>query len=336
MRRPWWGPPLDDDQRAVLDLVDDLTAERLHRAGDEQPDDVDRARETLAAQGLWTLGVEAERGGGGADLRTTLVALARLAGTWPALAWASVQAHAAAMVPSARDGVDRIHGGAPVAVAPVDADGPGDRLAATLDRIDPAGRDPLVVLLSGDTALAVPPENVAFGPPVRRTGLDGALTVGCAVDVALTDDVVVRGPAVARARSFLDVGAAAMAAGIAESAAQAAHTYSDVREQFGAPLTALPTVRASLSAQETTVRGLLATSVAADIDRPAEAAAAVAPAFEAAIDVAAAAVQSHGGYGYMAEYGVEGLLRDAVSLRAAVDATASLRVAADALAGGGA
>lgn len=333
MRRPWWGPPLDADQRAVLDLVDDLTAERLHRVGDEQPDDVDRARETLAAQGLWALGVEAERGGGGADLRTTLVALARLAGTWPALAWASVQAHAAAVVTPTRDGLDRIHGGAPVAVAPVDVGGPGDRLAVALDRIDPAGRDPRVVLLSGDTAVAVPPGDVAFGPPVRRTGLDGALTVGCEVDVAPTDDVVVRGPAVARARAFLDVGAVALAAGIAESAAQAAHTYSGIREQFGAPLTALPTVRASLSEQETAVRGLLTTAVAGATGAPG---AAVAPAFEAAIDVAAAAVQSHGGYGYMAEYGVEGLLRDAVSLRAAVDATASARVAAGALAGGGA
>jgi alkylation response protein AidB-like acyl-CoA dehydrogenase len=44
-------------------------------------------------------------------------------------------------------------------------------------------------------------------------------------------------------------------------------------------------------------------------------------------------VQSHGGYGYMTEYRVEGLLRDAVSLRAAARATESARAAARALVG---
>jgi alkylation response protein AidB-like acyl-CoA dehydrogenase len=36
-----------------------------------------------------------------------------------------------------------------------------------------------------------------------------------------------------------------------------------------------------------------------------------------AVGVTLDAVQLHGGYGYLREYGVEGLARDAVSLRAA-------------------
>jgi alkylation response protein AidB-like acyl-CoA dehydrogenase len=96
VRRPWAGPRLDDDQQAVLDLIDDLAANRLARVGDDRPDVVDAARRILAEQGLWTLGVAESDGGGGAAVPTMLVALARLAGTWPALAWASVQAHAAA------------------------------------------------------------------------------------------------------------------------------------------------------------------------------------------------------------------------------------------------
>jgi alkylation response protein AidB-like acyl-CoA dehydrogenase len=44
-------------------------------------------------------------------------------------------------------------------------------------------------------------------------------------------------------------------------------------------------------------------------------------------------VQIHGGYGYLAEYGVERLVRDAISLRAATDAGGGSRAAAALLAG---
>ncbi|WP_100501030.1 hypothetical protein [Geodermatophilus chilensis] len=196
MSRAWWGPPLDEDQRAVLQLVDDLAGDRLTRVGDDRPDDVDAARVALAEHALWTLGADEAGGGGGADLPTTLVALARLAGTWPALAWASVQAHAAAMVlsaagPEAAGLLAGIHAGEPVAVCPVDpAEGDtveltGGRLTGTLDRLDPAGREPhVVVLLDRETAVLVPPDGVVLGPTLRRTGLDGALTVGCRLDAA--------------------------------------------------------------------------------------------------------------------------------------------------------
>ncbi|MPY85488.1 MAG: acyl-CoA dehydrogenase [Propionibacteriales bacterium] len=346
MRRGWWGPPLDDDQRAVLELIDDLAGSHLSRVGDERPDDVDTARQALADHGLWTMGADETGGGGGADLATTLVALARLAGTCPALAWASVQAHAAALVLSgagrASSGLlGDIHQGAPVAVCAVDpAEGDaveltGGRITGTLDRLDPSGREPrLVLLLDRDTAVAVPPDGVTFGPTVRRTGLDGALTVSCRMDASVSDDAVVRGPRVTQARTLLHVGAAALAAGIAEAAAQAALAYSSTREQFGAALTELPTVRASLSAQAAAARAVLTTSIATCLDRPDVAAAALTPAFDLAVDVAAASVQSHGGYGYMVEYGVEGLLRDAVSLRAAARATEAARTAAHVLVGG--
>ncbi len=343
MSRSWWGPHLDEDQQGVLALVDGLVASRLRRVGDDEPDAVDDARQVLADHGLWTLGAPEAGGGGGADLGTTLVALARLGGAWPALAWASVQAHAAALVlGSAGDPwaglLQALHRGAPVAVCAVDAgedvgldDG---RLTGSLDRIDPAGRAPhLVLLLADGTAAVVAPEDVVFGAGVRRTGLDGALSVRCRLDVAAGPGTVVSGPAVAQARVLLDVGAAAIAAGIAEAAAQAALAYCAARVQFGAPLTELPTVRSSLLAQATSARAALAAAIGADPDQPAGAAAALAPAFDRAIEVAAAALQSHGGYGYMTEYAVEGMLRDAVSLRAAARAAESARAAARSLVG---
>jgi alkylation response protein AidB-like acyl-CoA dehydrogenase len=341
MSRDWWGPRPDEDQQAVLDLVDDLVESRVHRTGDDRPDAVDAARQVLADHGLWTLGAAEAGGGGGADLTTTLVALARLGGTWPALAWASVQAHAAALVLDAAGDpwaelLREVHQGTPVVVCALDADDAVSltegRLTGSLERIDPAGRAPhLVLLLDGGPAAVLTPDEVTFGPAVRRTGLDGALTVGCRLDVPVGPRTLVRGPAVDHARALLHVGAAAVAAGIAEAAAQAALAYSRTRVQFGAPLTELPTVRSSLLTQAASARTLLAAAVRAGTDRPEAAAAALAPALDVSIDVAAAAVQSHGGYGYMAEYPVEGLLRDAVSLRAAARATEAAGAAARAL-----
>lgn len=343
MSRDWWGPRPGEDQRAVLDLVDDLARTRLRRCGDDEADAVDGARLVLAEHGLWTLGVSESSGGGGADLGTALMALARLAGTWPALAWGCVQAHAAALVlgaggPAWAGALREVHDGAPVAVCRTSADAGGDvvvaegRLTGSLDRIDPVGRSPHVVLLLEDgSAVVLEPDDAGLGPAVRRTGLDGALTVGCRFDVEIGSATIVRGSDVRRAGTFLDVGAAAIAAGIAEAAAQAALAHSGSRVQFGAPLTALAAVRSSLQAQAASARSLLTAALAADLDRPDAAADALAPSCDLAVDVAAAALQSHGGYGYMAEYPVEGMLRDAVSLRAAARASEVTRATATAL-----
>jgi alkylation response protein AidB-like acyl-CoA dehydrogenase len=115
--------------------------------------------------------------------------------------------------------------------------------------------------------------------------------------------------------------------------AQAALAYSSSRVQFGAPLTELPTVRGSLSRQAGAARSLLTTVVAQGLDDPTAAAATLDRVCDETVDVAAAAVQAHGGYGYMAEYAVEGLLRDAVSLRAAARAQDAARRGARGLVG---
>ena len=113
-------------------------------------------------------------------------------------------------------------------------------------------------------------------------------------------------------------------------AASQAEDYARTRVQFGAPLVRIPMVRASLAAQA----GAAATSIAevlqADGESGTRAAAALRGNCERAISVCAAALQSHGGYGYLREFGVEGLLRDAVSLRAAAGVLAATRRAATA------
>jgi alkylation response protein AidB-like acyl-CoA dehydrogenase len=106
------------------------------------------------------------------------------------------------------------------------------------------------------------------------------------------------GSTVAAARRRLRFGTAAVAAGIAGAAADAAASYATDRRQFGGPLTALATVRQSLLGQATRTAAALALAVAA-ADDDVQALAAAREACDAAVDVAAAALQSHGGYGYL-------------------------------------
>lgn len=344
MSRHWWGPALDDEQRSLVELIDDLAANRLTRCGDESPETVAAARGVLAEHGLWTVGADEATGGGGADLTTTVIVLARLAGAWPALAWGSVQAHAAAIVlkdqPAWAGLLSRLHGnGSPIAVVDLAGAGPAvvrtpDRLSGFINRVDPVGESPhLMLLLDSTTALILEPDQVRAGPPLRRTGLDGALTTSMRLDVDLRVGNVADGVAAGRAATMLRVGGAAIAAGIAAAAAEAALAYSGSRIQFGAPLTALSTVRDSLVQQASRARQALVAAVSVGLSQPHEAEAVLLSACDGAIDVAAAAVQSHGGYGYMADYPVEALLRDAVSIRCATGATEAVRSAGRALAG---
>lgn len=344
MSRHGWGPALDDEQRALVELIDNLAASRLARCGDEYPETVAAARRVLAEHGLWTVGADETTGGGGADLTTTVIGLARLAGTWPALAWGSVQAHAAAIVlrdqPAWAGLLSRLHGdGTPVAVVDLAVASStvvrtSDHVTGFIDRIDPVGESPhLVLLLDATTALVLEPDQIENGSPLRRTGLDGALTRSVRLEVGLRDDNLVEGVDAGRAATMLQVGGAAIAAGIASAAAEAALAYSSGRVQFGAPLTALSTVRDSLMQQASGARDSLVAAASVGLSQPQEAAAVLLSACDRAIDVAAAAVQSHGGYGYMADYPVEALLRDAVSIRCAAGATDAVRFAGRVLAG---
>ena len=291
----------------------------------------------LADLGIWTIGTLEAAGGGGADAGTTAVALARLGRTWPALAWAAAQAHAAVDVlvdeERASDLVAGLHAGSE-RVAVVDASSDhvrlswdGGALRGEVDRVDAAGEDVhLLVLVGARTALLVPPSRVT-GVLVRRTGLAGARTQALRVDAPDSDVVRLGSAPMDPARVRLRLGAAAAAAGVAGAAVDAALSYATGRRQFGGPLTDIATVRQSLLHQHT--QTLAATTLAVAGAPDAIAAHAVASAAcEAAVDVCAAAVQSHGGYGFLVEYPAERHLRDAISLRAAADLQSAARAAA--------
>jgi hypothetical protein len=332
----WIGPALDADQRDLVAMLDALAGDRDVVLEDD-PAVVAPLVTELAELGIWTLGTTESAGGGGADAAMTAVALERLGRSWPALAWAAAQAHAAvdllAGEERASDLVTGLHDGSE-RVAVVDATSDhvrlawdGDALRGDVDRVDAAGENPhLLVLVGATTALLVPPSGSA-GAPVRRTGLAGACTRALRVDASGSDVVRLEGVPTDPARVRLALGAAAAAAGIAGAAADAAMSYAAGRRQFGGPLTEIATVRQSLLDQHT--RAVTATTLAvAGAGDPVGAHAVATAACEAAVDVCAAALQSHGGYGYLVEYPAERHLRDAVSLRAAADLQGGTRASA--------
>lgn len=338
----WRGPVLADEQRDVMAMLSEFAADQDVVLSDE-PRVVRALIDALVDLGVWTLGVAADRGGPGASQRTTSAALVQIGRHWPALGLASVQAHAAAGLLAGdercTDLLARVHAGtATVAVA--DAGSAHVRLSRTagtlrghVDRVDAAAEAPYLLMLTGpDTALLAHP--AACTPvPLRRTGLAGALTRSLEIRASGDTLTVLTGLDVPAARARLRLGIAAVAAGIAAAAADSAAGYASGRRQFGAALTAIPTVRQSLLAQAARTSVILDTVLAAEGEDPVRSLATAREACDGAIDVAAAALQSHGGYGYLTEYPAERYLRDAVSLRAAADLHGAAVATARTLAG---
>ena len=122
------------------------------------------------------------------------------------------------------------------------------------------------------------------------------------------------------AMSALDYGRISLAAGsvgIAQGCLEASTRYAAERRQFGKPLAQLQLGQELLAemAVETEAARLLAWRAAAlaDVGQPFTLAASQAKyyASEAAVRAANAAVQVHGGYGYIDEFPVQKYLRDA-------------------------
>lgn len=319
----WHGPPLGTDDRDLVAMLDALA--RDHGAADG-PSAVAAVREQLVSLGVWTLGTAEECGGAGAGAVTVGVALERLGRSWPALGWASVQSQAAIDLLERAGGheilIEALHEGrqhvAVVAAGSTAASltTDGERVSGRIARVDTASPQSHVVVLDGDGAWLVP-SAACDGATRPSTGLSGSATREVAIDAGPMERLDVDPDS---ARTRLLVGAAALACGVAGAAADAAAGYAAERRQFGGPLTELPAVRAALERQRTTV-GAALSAVLQVHDLPGARAVAH-HACDAAVEVCAAALQSHGGYGYLVEYPAERFLRDAVSLRAVADVSA--------------
>jgi len=318
-------------------------------------------REKLAELGFYGMRVPESDGGLGLDRQAFLVALEELA--WgDAAAALPVALHNCVVVgllvdsgsPEQRgEWLPRLASGERLGAWAV-SEGAGEELAATTTRAVRAGdgwvlsgRKSWVVMSTPDGLLVVAArtgddpeavglflvaadtEGVVLGPPANTLGLRALPIVEVTLrDVRVPGEALVGSPDGAgalleRVGAEQRLGLAAIALGIARSAAEHATRYSRERSQFGQTIASFEAVQEKLGGMATRI-----TATRALLHHAASGEPGPAPAFEGgslqtgaamarlmagetAEWVASQAVQIFGGYGYMRDYPVEKLMRDA-------------------------
>jgi butyryl-CoA dehydrogenase len=113
------------------------------------------------------------------------------------------------------------------------------------------------------------------------------------------------------------IGIATQALGIAQAALEKSVEYSKERKQFGKPIASFGAIRSKIAQMATNIdaaRFLILNAATLKDEKKSftkEASMAKLFAAQVAVDAARECVQIHGGYGYMQDYGVERLMRDA-------------------------
>ena len=332
----WKGPQLDGDQADLLAMLDDLADNSA------QFESLSEVRTQLVELGLWALGASEDSGGAGADGVTTALVWQQTARTWPAAVWASVQTHVA---------LDLLEGATELqetatAIAAGDVhpavvfcggtglsiEKDGNALSGRIHRVDAGDTEPLVFIIDPDKLSAeVVDRSACTAELIETIGLDDAQTA--AITFANSATVALSGAPVAKGMGRLLAGLTAIAAGIADVAADEALAYASQRRQFGDVLTAIPNVRDNLAAQHRSVSRIVNAAVVASgsaeslVETGTEKLrstingliATARNALSTATGVCTSGLQSHGGYGFLTEYPAERRLRDALSLQSVCD-----------------
>jgi alkylation response protein AidB-like acyl-CoA dehydrogenase len=336
---------LSDEQAMFLESVDGLArhqieprAAQIDATGEIPPE----LYQLLVEVELLAVDAPLEQGGGGGDLSTVVLMLERLAVSSGAVAAVSGASHIYGAAWRAADtpdetrlaGVPHGHWGtlaegihAPIAATRT---GHGLTLDGDADAVEAADlADALLVIgytSDGDPLVCeVATQDVTWGAVQARTGLKGLSCRAAHLNsVNVSDDAVLGGARVlATLRSYRQLAAGACAVGIAGAALRKAVAYLSERHQFGRQLGEFPGLQAIVSeAQErlSAAAALLHHAALLHDSAPTRRAAAAQRACGAAgrmaVGVCSDAIQLHGGYGYTTEYGVERLMRDAISARA--------------------
>jgi alkylation response protein AidB-like acyl-CoA dehydrogenase len=166
-------------------------------------------------------------------------------------------------------------------------------------------------------------DGVTRGPDERKLGLNASSTVMVTLEDAFvpTENLLgEEGKGFKIALEILNsgrIGIAAQALGIAQAALDESRRYSGEREQFGRTIDSFQSVQWKLADMATKVEAArlltyrAAVTAGEKIADITEAAMAKLYASRIAVECAEEAVQIHGGYGYVKEYKVERLFRDA-------------------------
>ena len=177
----------------------------------------------------------------------------------------------------------------------------------------------------GITVLAVTKGSDGFttGKKENKLGIRGSDTCELYFDdctVPAKNRIAKEGDGFKIAMSVLDggrIGIASQALGIAQAALESAITYANERKQFGKQISSFGAVKEKIAKMATEITSArLLTHYAANLkdeEKPftKESAMAKYYASEVAMSAATECVQIFGGYGYMKDYGVERLMRDA-------------------------
>lgn len=165
---------------------------------------------------------------------------------------------------------------------------------------------------------------VSFGAPERKMGLRGSPTSDVILDdCVIPEDRVVGDPV--QGGNYIRAGLlasrlkyAAHGLGIAQGALDTAVAYTQEREQFGKPIASFQMIKgmvADMAMRVESGRALLnhAATLVLNDDPAAKLYASMAKVTctDAAVSVSTDAVQLHGGYGYLKDYPVERMFRDA-------------------------
>jgi alkylation response protein AidB-like acyl-CoA dehydrogenase len=322
---------LDAEELSALAAMADAFARAElgpRQAGLEDGDSIDPAIiAAFRAAGLWRLGLPEEAGGEGAGMAATLLVAQRLARVSPAAAMTLVHAQAGggALLSAGAGDLARAH---PVIAVGFAADGSGDDPAGPVlvPRLD-LGMNPdhVLILIPGGERTVLLTQSGAAGPPARRSGLAGLWTPTVVLDpAALPAGETARWTGQAHqaalfsASRWWSLGTAAVALGAADAAMDHAAAYVSARHQFGEPLAAIPAVARTLREARLAIEELAA-ALARRAQDPAQTGDAelTRQITRTAVRLCLDAIQLFGGYGYLREFPVEGLLRDTISLRAA-------------------
>jgi alkylation response protein AidB-like acyl-CoA dehydrogenase len=199
-------------------------------------------------------------------------------------------------------------------------DGAGWRIRGHKPWVSNGDRADVIVLLAGaddgDLLCAVPRgAGETAAPRAATLGLRALGLVDLEFDLRIDGDApaTLLQPAALEADSLGRISVAAIATGIAQAALEHAIRYGGEREQFGSPIRDFEGIQhklAEMATRTAAARALVARAAADPADDVAAAMAKLAAA-QCAMFVSTEAVQIFGGYGYMRDYPVEKLMRDA-------------------------
>jgi alkylation response protein AidB-like acyl-CoA dehydrogenase len=294
----------------------------------------DAALAQLAELGFFGMLVSEAHGGMAFDTATFTAAVEELAWGEPAAALLLVT-HAAGCVwldehggDAAREWLPELAAGARTATAPIAGDdaaaADGTLRAAWLPRAERA--DFALGRLADGSRFGCALEGARFATPLAPMGLRPLELRHAEQDAAAR---LAAAPPAGSARTGVveRIGAAAVATGIAAAALDHARDYAAERHQFGRAIRDFEGIALKLA--DMRIRTAAARAlVAAAAGRADAAAAAEAKVFaaDAAMWVTTQAVQIFGGYGYMRDYPVEKLMRDARAMALLFDDNDALRL----------